>query len=139
MKKLLIGIVILAVVILSGYLLSNKTTSPFQENNPAPAAEAPSENVITYTDDGYSPAPLTVKIGEVVTFKNESSRSMWPASALHPTHREYPTTGGCLGSTFDACMGVQPGDFWSFKFDIAGTWRYHDHLNPSSFGSIIVE
>lgn len=139
MKKLIAGIVILAVVILIGYLSLNNPASPSQENNPAPAAEAPTENVVTYTDAGYSPTPLAIKIGETVTFKNESSRSMWPASALHPTHREYPTTGGCIGSTFDACRGVQKGDFWSFKFDIAGTWRYHDHLNPGSFGAIIVE
>lgn len=139
MKKLIFGLVIAAVVILGSYSLLNGPTAPPQENNPDTAAEAPSGNVVTYTDAGYSPNPLTIKAGETVTFKNESSRSMWPASAMHPTHREYPTTGGCLGSTFDACMGVQPGNSWSFQFDIAGTWRYHDHLNPSSFGMIVVE
>ena len=64
---------------------------------------------------------------------------MWPASAFHPTHKAYPTTGGCLGSTFDACKGVLPGESWSFKFDIAGSWKYHDHLKPIVFGTIVVE
>ena len=64
---------------------------------------------------------------------------MWTASAVHPTHRAYPTTGGCLGSTFDACKGVQPGASWSFRFDIAGTWKYHNHLNPNNTGAIVVE
>jgi plastocyanin len=138
-KKIIVAIIIAVVVILGSYSLLNGPTMPPQENNLEPKAEAPVENVVTYTDAVFSPNPLTIKVGGTVTFKNESSRSMWTASAFHPTHREYPTTGGCLGSTFDACRGVQPGDSWSFQFDIAGNWRYHDHLNPSSFGAIIVE
>ena len=41
--------------------------------------------------------------------------------------------------TFDACKGVKPGESWPFKFDIAGNWKYHDHLNPKNFGAIIVQ
>ncbi|OHA25032.1 MAG: hypothetical protein A3D52_00625 [Candidatus Taylorbacteria bacterium RIFCSPHIGHO2_02_FULL_44_36] len=93
----------------------------------------------TNTNSGYSPSILTVKKGETVTFKNQSSQSMWTASAVHPTHRAYPTSGGCLGSTFDACAGVQSGNSWSFKFDISGTWKYHNHLNPGDTGTIVVE
>ena len=102
-------------------------------------ASVAESSVVTYTDAGYSPATLRIKKGDTVTFKNQSSQSMWTASAVHPTHRAYPTTGGCLGSTFDACAGIQPGDSWSFKFDISGTWKYHDHLNPDNTGTIIVE
>lgn len=97
------------------------------------------EHIITYTDNGYAPAALTIKKGETVIFKNQSSREMWTASAMHPTHRVYPTTGGCLGSTFDACKGVQAGDSWSFKFDVSGNWKYHDHLTPGDRGEIIVQ
>ncbi|MEK7107874.1 MAG: DoxX family membrane protein [Patescibacteria group bacterium] len=103
---------------------------------PSPFA---TEQVVTFTDTGYSPNTLIIKNGETVVFKNQSSRTMWPASAMHPTHREYPTTGGCLGSTFDACKGVQPSDSWSFKFDFIGAWKYHDHLNPGNTGTIIVQ
>lgn len=103
-----------------------------------PAAEK-KEHIITYTDNGYAPATLTIKKGETVIFKNQSSRAMWAASAMHPTHRVYPTTGGCLGSTFDACKGVQTGDSWSFKFDVSGSWKYHDHLTPGDRGEIIVQ
>ena len=28
---------------------------------------------------------------------------------------------------------------WPFKFDIAGNWKYHDHLSPKNFGAIIVK
>ena len=97
------------------------------------------EYVVTYTDEGFSPATLQIKKSDTVIFKNKSSRSMWPASAMHPTHMVYPTTGGCLGSTFDACKGVQPDNIWSFKFEVLGSWKYHDHLTPKDRGTITVE
>lgn len=103
------------------------------------AVPAGSQTVITYTDSGFSPNPLRIKAGTVVTYINKSSHKMWPASALHPTHREYPTTGGCLGSTFDACKGIEPGASWGFKFDFIGSWNYHNHLTPTDYGKIIVE
>jgi len=137
MKK----IVILIIIIVGAYFIiksATKSSMPVlqvSENK----TSVTKESVITYTDDGYSPSDLEIKAGETVVFKNESSQSMWPASAMHPTHKDYPTTGGCLGSAFDVCMGVQPGDSWSFKFDIAGNWKYHDHLSPKNFGAIIVK
>ena len=134
MKKTIFAIIIIAIVIIGGYSLINN--KPEQVETATQVAE---EKVITYTDAGYSPSSLQVKQGETVIFKNESSKSMWPASAMHPSHNEYPTAGGCLGSAFDACKGVQPGDSWPFQFDIAGNWKYHDHLNPKNFGAIIVQ
>lgn len=94
---------------------------------------------IIYTDKGFEPANLTIKAGETITFKNNSENKTWPASAIHPTHTVYPTTGGCLGSTFDACKGLGKGESWSFKFDVKGAWKYHDHLNPNFHGTITVQ
>ena len=151
MNKIIIAVVIVAVVLVGGYffffLRSQQSAPPVSEPSSdvvtpqSPVSQAPvvEERIITYTDSGYSPATLQVKKGETATFKNQSLQSMWTASAAHPTHRAYPTIGGCLGSTFDACKGVQPGDSWSFKFDIAGTWKYHNHLSPTDTGTIIVQ
>lgn len=161
MNKAVIAIIAVAIVIAGSYflLINYGIPEPISDLSPQPiiqensrlvsesavqtanTEESTSNNqgVVTYSDSGYSPNPLRIKAGATVTFKNSSSRAMWTASAMHPTHRAYPITGGCIGSTFDACRGVQSGDSWSFKFDIAGTWKYHDHLNPSATGSIIVE
>ncbi len=149
MNKTFTTVLILIIIVLGGYfLLKNPkaqaptietpaiSTSTGDTDNSVPPVN---QNVITYTNTGYSPSTLTVQVGTTITFKSESSIAMWVASASHPTHKVYPTTGGCLGSTFDACKGIQPGDSWSFKFDIAGNWKYHDHLKPSSFGTIIVK
>ncbi|MBI4053894.1 MAG: hypothetical protein HY397_01030 [Candidatus Doudnabacteria bacterium] len=93
---------------------------------------------IKFTSSGFEPSEVTVKKGESVKWVNESSISTWPASANHPSHVGYPTTGGCLGSTFDACKGLAKGESWTFQFDFFGTWNYHDHLNPTRYGKVIV-
>lgn len=106
---------------------------------PPTSSVAPQSAVITFTDSGYGPTPLTVKKGTTITFKNNSAGQMWPASAMHPTHAVYPTTGGCIGSTFDACQGIEPSGSWSFTFGVVGSWKYHDHLNPTRTGMVVVE
>ena len=115
--------------------------TPQPQNGSGQSQTEKTVDVITYSNSGYTPKTLTIKTGQSVTFKNQSSESMWPASAMHPTHRVYPTTGGCISSTFDACRGVQAGDSWSFQFDIPGTWKYNDHLNPNAnnSGTVVVE
>ncbi len=111
---------------------------PSTNQMPSAPHEEGQDVVIINTDAGFAPQTLEVAAGTVVTFNNLSSFHMWPASAVHPTHTAYPTKGGCLGSTFDACNGIQPGASWSFQFDLTGTWKYHDHLSPSHTGAVIV-
>lgn len=94
---------------------------------------------MTYTDSGFSPSTLTIKKGDTATFTNTASDAMHVASNPHPVHNVYPTNGGCVGSTFDSCGNISPGRSWSFKFDIVGMWGYHNHLNPSEGGTIVVQ
>ena len=102
------------------------------------------EPVITYTDDGFSPSELTVAVGTEVRFVNSSSGNFWPASAIHPTHTVYPGSNISLCGTadaliaFDACGGIAAGGSYSFTFDEVGEWGYHNHLNASEFGRVIV-
>lgn len=116
-----------------------------------------SENsVIEITSEGFSPNELTVKSGESVTWTNKDSKERWPASAMHPTHTVYAgvnydeegSFAGSLGcksegkakdGAFDACVGLKPGENWSFTFNQKGSWNYHDHLVSGNYGKIIVE
>lgn len=145
MNKWIVVSLVVAVVAVATWLMrkdgsemAGPTATPTPTVSPTPTP-TPATPLVTYTDSGYSPATVTVKKGETVTWKNNSSHSMWTASALHPTHSIYPTTGGCLGSTFDACAGIAAGATWSFKFDAAGTWKYHNHVDSSHYGTVIVE
>lgn len=100
---------------------------------------------VTYSDSGYSPARVKIKKGDTVVFDNKSSKTMWTASAVHPTHKAYPGSDiAKCGTTqaaglFDACKGYGLGESWEFRFDEQGTWRYHNHLQPGHTGTITVE
>lgn len=101
----------------------------------------PAVTEIVYTGGGYEPASVTIKKGETVRFvNNATSQDTWPASAVHPTHSVYPekSSADCLGSAFDACRGLKPGESWEFTFGEAGEWRFHDHAHPSKTGVVIV-
>ncbi|MBI4085459.1 MAG: hypothetical protein HY432_03080 [Candidatus Liptonbacteria bacterium] len=120
-----------------------QTQTPTQSQT-STATPASTEQIITYTDSGFSPKEMTVKKGTKVTYKNDSSAAMWPASAMHPTHTVYPGSNiqKCGTSEesmiFDACQGIQPGGSWSFTFNEVGSWGYHDHLKSTNFGKVIV-
>lgn len=155
MNKKIAIVLILVVIILGGYFLfkNPKAQAPSTETQTTTQTTGDTSNiitpesptVITYTDTGYSPKALTIKLGETVTWANDSSLNMWTASAMHPSHIVYSGTSlsehcpDTAGTSFDACKGTVPGGTWSFTFNKKGTWGYHDHLNPSNFGKIIVE
>ncbi len=83
---------------------------------------------VRYMDTGFEPKELTIPLGTMVHFVNESEKEMWVASNEHPGHSILPT--------FDQ---FQTGDQYTYVFDKAGTWEYHDHLNPTAVGIIKVE
>lgn len=88
------------------------------------------EAVVTYTDSGFMPATITVKKGTVVTFRNESSGGMWTASAVHPTHQLLPG--------FDQKKSVSKGGTYEYTFAKVGTWKYHNHVNPTDTAAVVV-
>jgi plastocyanin len=85
---------------------------------------------IDYDGSQFAPKTLNIKVGDYVIFKNTGTTSFWPASDPHPTHTGY--------SGFDAGKAVAVGGKYQFQFEKVGTWGFHDHLNPSAVGTVIV-
>ena len=160
MNKVLLSAIAIAIIILASYFLfkvpntSAPTPTPtpimIEQTSPGPTIEASItpqaiEHVVTYGNAGYSPKTITIKIGETITFKNESSRNVWTASALHPTHTTYSGTStqqhcpDLSNTSFDQCTGSSAGDSWSFTFTKTGSWKYHNHLNSSDSGTVVVK
>lgn len=99
-------------------------------------------HTVTYSDDGFSPKDITIKVGDTVAWVNNTSGDMWVASAVHPTHSVYAGTSlrehcgsGPSTTAFDQCEG---GKTYTFTFTKEGLHRYHDHINASKTGSITV-
>lgn len=101
------------------------------------------DNVVTYTNDGFSPQTIEIEQGETVTWESEGP-DMWVASDVHPTHTNYAGTSRsehCGDDStedvrFDSCEGV---DEYSFTFTKTGEWGYHNHLLYSHSGTVVVE
>ena len=148
---IVIVILVLAVLLL-GYYYYQKTNAPgVTQTLPAtnnsygtPTTKKPggavtptpkeTENelyTVTLTDQGFTPASITVKAGEKVTFVNQSSGQMWVASAPHPTHTDLPG--------FDELTSVGNGGSYDYTFVKVGSWKYHNHLNPNQRGVVVVK
>ena len=100
----------------------------------------PFDVAIEYTDEGYVPRDISIAKGTRVRFINHSSLESWPASGVHPTHTLYPekATTDCLGSSFDSCDALSPGEFFDYTFFYEGRRPFHDHLRGYHSGTITV-
>ena len=108
------------------------TAGPTTDDSVTPSTDLPVlASVVTYSATGFSPNSLTVKAGTTVTFKNETTGTMWVASDPHPTHTSY--------AEFDAKKGFASGESYSYTFNKVGSWSYHDHLHAGFKGIVIVE
>ena len=93
-------------------------------------AEVP-KHIVNYTDKGFSPSSLEIKLGETVQFANNSSGGMWVASGPHPSHTAYPE--------FDPKRNIPSGEIYEFTFTKIGEWKYHNHTKAGMYGTIIVK
>lgn len=109
----------------------DKNISATLETQASPTAAIPeTQNKIFLTATGFSPKVLTIKAGETVTWENNLGETATIDSDVHPAHTKYPPLN--LGQ-FSA------GQILNLLFDQPGTYGYHNHLNATQSGTIIVE
>ena len=134
-KKHLIGL-FAASLLLAGCYGTGGTPdqSPSTQTEPATqsgAQETGEGTTVSYTGSGFTPSTITVEAGTTVTFTNNSSKSMWVASSVHPSHKDLPG--------FDQLKGSGNGTSYSYTFEKLGQWSYHNHLSPGYKGTVIVK
>lgn len=142
MNKTVIYIIIAVTVITVVVLIFNsskqvvsttplvQSPAPVETSSPVQSPSLQEQNMVTLTADGFSPETLTIKTGDTVTWVNKSGSDATVNSAPHPVHSDYPPLN--LGTFPD-------GGTLSLTFPTAGTYKYHNHLNPSQTGIIIVQ
>ena len=96
----------------------------------APTGTAAEDVTVTLTEDGYSPATVTIKVGTKVTWKNASGKNATVSSNPHPVHTDNPELN--LGSFAD-------GGPLSLVFEQPGTYGIHNHLDASQKMTVTVE
>lgn len=141
-KNFLVTAAVVGVIVIAGIwlLTGSKKTAPVPspQSSPQPAslenASPPaqvSQNLIKITSSGFEPQTITIKAGESVSWFNEDSVSHQVNSAVHPTHQVYPP--------LNTVGLIKAGESKSLMFPDQGGFKYHDHLNPSLTGSVVVE
>ena len=125
---LIIGALVYGVIYY--FFFAKKSASPYQATASQTPTQTASQPVITITSSGFQPSSLTIKAGETVVWSNQGGDTSNVSSSPHPTHTDYPPLN--LGD-------IAPGASVSLVFPTAGTYKYHNHLNASQFGSIIVQ
>ena len=106
----------------------NSIQSTVTDQSPA---DPISSHIVSLTSKGFSPSKITIKVGDTVTFVNNSMDQMWVASNPHPTHTDLPG--------FDEKGFVVPGQYWNYTFTVTGSHGYHNHANPTMKGLVVVE
>lgn len=141
MRRIIIGVVVLALIAAGAFFLaqnaaeketSNNTGTTRTESEPAaePAEEQQTETIISFSGSGFDPDPLTVPVGTTVTVTNNSSQTIQFDSDPHPQHTD---------NTELNLETISPGESDTFIANTVGTFGYHNHLNPSQTGTLIVE
>jgi plastocyanin len=84
---------------------------------------------ITITDTGFQPAQMIIKKNTVVTWTNTDTTGHTVGANPYPTHDSLKAL---------ASKALIKGEKYSFTFDKAGTYNYHDDLHPLLNASITV-
>lgn len=121
----------------------SETPSNDMVGGDADASGATTGITVRYDASGFAPKSVTISAGQKVTFVNDGAGPMWVASAEHPTHAVYDgsdrvahCSGSYTGATpFDQC---QNGPTYTFVFNKAGTYQYHNHSAAQFGGTVVV-
>jgi plastocyanin len=133
------GLAVLAVLIaVSSYLAfgtNSKTTAPGSNQVSSASASIISATVppavVDITSTGFSPATISVKVGQAVDWTNTDTAPHFVTSD-DPRPLTKTTPNPKSNSALD------PTTSYDYIFSKAGTYTYHDELNPDFRGTVIV-
>ena len=143
MKKILsiLTILIISLSLAACNRSANEEPSPEitdteeQTNTNTGANEAdevvPVENLVLIENGKFSPQKMTVAQGTTITWTNKEEDKHWIISDPHPTHSDLPE--------LDSGEALLQNETYQFTFDKIGEWNYHDKLNTTITGTVVVE
>ena len=111
-KRFLISSAFISVLFLSSSCYKNNDSSD----------STPTNNTITISSSGYSPASLTVAMGSTITWTNNDN-----------TAHTVTTDDGSINSG-----DIAAGASYTKTFTAAGTFNYHDAHNTNMKGVLVV-
>lgn len=132
--KIIIAVVVLLIIggVIWFVIANQPKSAPSQQQTPITATNnnQTAAATITYNGSGFSPNKVTVKAGESIKVTNSSSGEVQFDSDPHPVHTDDPELNAGL---------IPAGQSKTFTVNSKGTWGYHNHLDSSQRGTIVVE
>lgn len=132
-NKIIIGVIVLVVIVGGAFLVMSQSskmqtqqqgsTSQTQPATQTGSSPVMAKNAVTIQNMAFSPASLTVKVGDKVTWTNQDSVG-------HSATAD--------DNSFDTGVIAQ-GQSGSTTFSKAGTYTYHCKVHPSMTATIIVQ
>ena len=101
--------------------------APQAETSATPGAVAFN---IAIVNGQFVPATIEIPVNSYVVWTNVDNLPHFVASNPHPLHTDLPGLSSGL---------IKPEVKYEFQFIRPGSWGYHDHLNPSVGGTIVVK
>jgi plastocyanin len=131
-KKIVIAAVVLIVIIILGIVFVPQVINRFTNNTRKQVKLFPPEKIlnVSVTNKGFSPATITIKAGEAITWTNVSTATAQIDSDPHPIHNSF---SGLNLASFPAGGKVQT------TFTKPGTYKYHNEQNLQQTGTVIVK
>jgi plastocyanin len=131
----LIIILVILVVIVGGLLLwyftkGNQIITNINNTNSELSLLVPPKNTVWIVDGNFTPAVITVTIGDKITWVNKDTYHRKVASDPHPSGTILPEL---------VSSDLNQNDSFTFSFTNQGEWGYHDYLNPLKKGKVVVQ
>lgn len=125
----LVALCVLAIVVVVLVMV----WSPWQHStkkNTAVTSKPPEVAVVEITPSGFMPSTLNVQPNTDIVWVNEDVNPHLPAADPYPTHASMPS--------LVAPRALGQKETYSFKVTKPETINYHDDINPTEVGTIVV-
>ncbi len=113
---------------------TDTATKPSSSQTATSSAETIQDITVNYENGKFSPDCVLIKAGSSVIWSNKSQDNIQIAADPHPIH-----TGNKEVSDGQFTLDIAPGETQTVTINKIGNSGYHNHLNPSTKGTIIVE
>lgn len=132
-KLILVVIALLVIGVGTAMVLQGSDKSTTKTAQPTASVTQPQTVAsVQITAGAFVPASVKIKAGSAVKWSNEDTAQHRIAADPYLTHSSFPE--------LDSKEPLDAQDTFTFTFSKAGTYTYHDELNPSKYkGTVIVE
>jgi plastocyanin len=124
-----VAVVVLLVVLIIGLSNNKKNSKNTTGKSSSSKGIAPGE--VTIDSGGFEPSTITVVVGQGVVWTNKTTANYEVNSDPYPNDNTLPN--------FNEKTPIAENGAYSYVFAKTGTYTYHDDLNPSLKGTVIVK